>query len=118
MSEAPSVPLARARDELADLVNRASYGGERVILTRRGRTVAALIPAGDLDLLEALEDERDARLAQQSRRESAERGDKPVPFEDVMDRLGITEQDMDAVADEDDGLDANWHGAPVELGDR
>jgi hypothetical protein len=86
--------------------------------TRRGRTVAALIPAGDLDLLETLEDERDSRLVRQSHRESAERGEKTAPFEDAMDRLGTTEQDMDAAADEDDGLDANWHGAPVELGDR
>lgn len=50
------VPLAQARAQLAELVGRVSYGGERVVLTRHGRPAAALVPIADLDrLLDAAE---------------------------------------------------------------
>ncbi|WP_200815772.1 type II toxin-antitoxin system Phd/YefM family antitoxin [Nocardiopsis sp. JB363] len=48
------------RENFSDTLNRVSYGHERVTITRRGRAVAALISAEDLELLEALEDARDA----------------------------------------------------------
>jgi prevent-host-death family protein len=40
-------------------VNRVAFGGERVVLTRHGRRVAAVVPIEDLELLEDLEDARD-----------------------------------------------------------
>ncbi len=43
--------MTEARARLADLANRVVYGGERVVLTRHGRPFAALISAGDLELL-------------------------------------------------------------------
>lgn len=46
------VPVTQARTELADLVNRVVYGGERVVLTRHGKPVVALVPAEDLERLE------------------------------------------------------------------
>jgi prevent-host-death family protein len=55
-----------ARDEFADMLNRAAYGKERVILTRRGRELAAVVPIEDVRLLEALEERmelQDARAA-------------------------------------------------------
>jgi prevent-host-death family protein len=49
---AREIPVTQARDELADLVNRVAYGDERVVLTRHGRPVAALVSPGDLSVLE------------------------------------------------------------------
>jgi prevent-host-death family protein len=46
------VPVTKARADLADLVNRVAYGGERIALTRHGRTVAAIVSADDLQRLE------------------------------------------------------------------
>lgn len=40
-----------ARENFSDLINKAAYGNERVILTRRGKALAAIIPLEDLDLL-------------------------------------------------------------------
>ena len=37
-------------------MNRAAFGGERVVLTRHGKRVAAVVPIADLELLESLED--------------------------------------------------------------
>lgn len=51
-------PVTQARAELADLVNRVAYTGARVALTRRGKVMAALVSAEDLELLERLDAER------------------------------------------------------------
>jgi prevent-host-death family protein len=55
------ISISQARQELADLVNRVAYRHERIPLGRRGKPVAALVSAGDLALLEALEDAADLR---------------------------------------------------------
>jgi prevent-host-death family protein len=45
--------MTQARAQLADLANRAVYGGEQIVLTRHGKPFAALISAADLAQLEA-----------------------------------------------------------------
>ena len=49
----------KEREAFADAINRAAFGNERVLLRRRGRAVAAVVPIHDLRLLEALEDRID-----------------------------------------------------------
>lgn len=44
-----------AREQLAEVVNRAAYGKERVILTRRGKPLAAVVPMEDVEALQRLE---------------------------------------------------------------
>ncbi|WP_407563242.1 type II toxin-antitoxin system Phd/YefM family antitoxin [Streptomyces sp. 184] len=46
------IPVTQARAELADLINRVVYGGERVVVTRHGRPLVALVSAADLEKLE------------------------------------------------------------------
>lgn len=48
------VPTAEARRNLAELLNRVAYGKERVVVTRHGKEIAALVPVDDLDLLERI----------------------------------------------------------------
>jgi len=60
------ISTVEAREQFSDLVNRAAYGHERVILTRRGKALAAVVPIADVELLEELEDRidiEDARAA-------------------------------------------------------
>jgi len=57
------LPASKARQQLADVLNRVAYGGERVVVERRGKGVAAVIPVEDLELLEALEDRYDVEAA-------------------------------------------------------
>lgn len=47
------------RDELSDVVARVSYRGERIGVTKNGKLAAVMISVDDLELLEALENERD-----------------------------------------------------------
>ena len=56
------IPVSEAREQLADLVNRVAYRRERITLGRRGKKIAAIVSAEDLELLEALEDAADLRL--------------------------------------------------------
>ncbi|MEU0303459.1 type II toxin-antitoxin system Phd/YefM family antitoxin [Streptomyces sp. NPDC006175] len=53
------IPVTQARAELAELINRVVYGGERVVVTRHGKPLVALVSAADLQRLES--DEEAAR---------------------------------------------------------
>lgn len=46
--ENETVPIVKARDILGELANRAGYGRERFVLTRRGKPIAAIVGAEDL----------------------------------------------------------------------
>ncbi|HRP07793.1 MAG TPA: type II toxin-antitoxin system Phd/YefM family antitoxin [Gemmatimonadales bacterium] len=47
-----TISISRAREFLADLVVEVAYRGERVVLTRHGKPVAALVSVEDLEELE------------------------------------------------------------------
>lgn len=53
------IAVTKARKIFAELLNRVVYGGEEIVLTRHGKTVAALVSAEDLELLRQV---RAARL--------------------------------------------------------
>ncbi|MEV3930533.1 MULTISPECIES: type II toxin-antitoxin system Phd/YefM family antitoxin [unclassified Streptomyces] len=46
------IPVTQARAELAELINRVVYGGERVVVTRHGKPLVAFVSAADLQRLE------------------------------------------------------------------
>lgn len=69
------VPVTQARAELAELVNRVVYAGERVVLTRHGQPVAALISAGDLQRLDGLPAEQSPSPI------TADTGERQAPIE-------------------------------------
>lgn len=54
-----SVTVRALRNDLADALGRASYGHERVQITKNGRPAAVLIGLEDFELLEQLEMMRD-----------------------------------------------------------
>jgi prevent-host-death family protein len=56
----PEVTLAKLRANIGDVINRAAYAGERILVTRNGKPAAALISAEELAYFEALEDAADA----------------------------------------------------------
>ncbi|MFK4069688.1 type II toxin-antitoxin system Phd/YefM family antitoxin [Streptomyces sp. NPDC029674] len=55
------IPVTQARAELAELINRVVYGGERVVVTRHGKPLVALVSAADLERLESLADASEER---------------------------------------------------------
>ena len=47
-----TVSTAQAKSGLSALVSRVAYGGEHVIIERRGKPLAALVSVADLELIE------------------------------------------------------------------
>ena len=80
------VSVSEARETFADLVNRAAYRHERVLVARRGRAVAAIVPIEDVELLELLEDQVDLEAARAALADPDNA--TPVPWERVKAELG------------------------------
>jgi prevent-host-death family protein len=78
------------RRNFPDVVNRAAYGKERTIVSRRGKDLAAVIPMEDLHLLERLTQEEIDRIdledARAALKEAEEKG--TVPLRDLIQELG------------------------------
>jgi prevent-host-death family protein len=84
------IPVSEARARLADVVDQARVGHDPVFLTRRGRRVAAVIDADDLQrLIEAAEDLSDIEAARSARAEMLATGETPIPWEQVKADLGL-----------------------------
>lgn len=78
--------VSDARDHLSEVVDRARYMQERVVLTKRGREVGAIISIDDLKLLEMLEDQLDIKAARQALEES--QGER-ISYDDIRKNLGL-----------------------------
>jgi prevent-host-death family protein len=81
--------VSKAREEFPEIVNRAAYGKERTIVSRRGKDLAAVIPIDDLRLLERLTqkeiDRLDLEAAHAALAEAKEKG--TIPLREVMRSL-------------------------------
>jgi len=80
------IAASEARDKLATILNEVAFGGERILLHRHGKDVAAVVSIEDFELLEALEDKMDLDIA---RKALAEKGPN-VKWEELkkeMDRV-------------------------------
>ena len=91
MSTDAPFTISDARRQLAAIIDRARTDHEPVYLARRGRRVAAVIDADDLDRIIALaEDMADIRAAAQAREEIRQTGAAPIPWEQVKADFGLT----------------------------
>ena len=84
-----SVACAEAKESFDDLLARATEQKERVVLTRHGKPVAALVPIADLDFLEAIEDQLDAAEYERAKAEFERSGEPAIPWEKVKSELGL-----------------------------
>ncbi|HSM60886.1 MAG TPA: type II toxin-antitoxin system Phd/YefM family antitoxin [Longimicrobiales bacterium] len=81
------ITTAEARKNMAELLNRAAYGGERFVVTRHGKELVAIVPVDDATLLErlrALLEKRDYEAALEA---VAELG--TVPWDEVRRDLDL-----------------------------
>ncbi|MBI4828442.1 MAG: type II toxin-antitoxin system Phd/YefM family antitoxin [Nitrospinae bacterium] len=82
-----NVPTVKARSQFADMVNRAAYGKERVLLTRWGKKVAAMVPIEDVETLDALEELMDIKDARKALKEAKRKGS--ISLEELRKKLGF-----------------------------
>ncbi len=81
------VSTAAARKQISEVINRAAFGKERMILTRRGKEVAAVVPIEDVKVLEALEDRMDLEEARASLAQA--KGGRAVSWSKLKKELGL-----------------------------
>jgi prevent-host-death family protein len=79
------ISASEARSRLAEIINEVAYGGHRILLHRHGKDVAAVVPARDLALLEALEDRMDL---EEARAALAGKG-KHISWKDLREDLEL-----------------------------
>jgi prevent-host-death family protein len=84
------ISIADLRARLGDLVSRVSYKHDRVVITKHGKPVAALISASDMEKFEELEDWNDIQAAKAAERDIKKHG--TVPLEVVVRELGLNDE--------------------------
>jgi prevent-host-death family protein len=82
-----TISTVKARENFSDLVNRSAYGKERIVLTRRGKGVVAVVPMEDLRLLEELEDQLDLEAVEKALADPQNK--KSIPWEKVKKDMGL-----------------------------
>lgn len=75
---------SKARDEFSDTLNKVAYTGERVVLRRHGKDIAAIVPIEDLEMLEAVEDRLDVEAAKKALKEKGS-----IPWKKLKAELGL-----------------------------
>ncbi len=84
--------VVELKNSLGDVLNKAEYQGERIIIHRRGKDSAAIISIPDLRLLELLieeaEDRLDVEAARKALTESAER----IHYEEFRRQQGLPDE--------------------------
>ncbi|WP_322755410.1 type II toxin-antitoxin system Phd/YefM family antitoxin [Frankia sp. Cas3] len=91
MTTSPELSVSEAREQLAAIIDQVRADHKPVYLARRGRRVAAIIDADDLDRILALaEDMADIREAEQAREQMMTTGQTPIPWDEVKAELGLT----------------------------
>lgn len=83
------LPITAARDQLADVVNEAAYGGQVTYLTRRGRRLAAIVSMETAEAAEQWEDEQLGQLADEAMQEITHTGEQSTPLEQIHRELDL-----------------------------
>ena len=69
VDEMTRMSASAARKEFAETLNRVAYTGDRVILERKGKGVAAIVTLEDLALIQSIEDRMDLEAARAAMQE-------------------------------------------------
>jgi prevent-host-death family protein len=81
--------VSKAHEAFSGTINRVAKKKQRIVLQRRGKDVAALVPLEDLALLEELEDRQDLEDFRAAKEEWERDGRKTIPWEKVKADLGL-----------------------------
>ncbi len=84
-----NISTVEIRNRFADVVNRVAIGQERIIVTRRGKPLVALVPIEEVEFLERAEDRLDLEEALAALKEAKEEGGTRS-LEEVMAELGLS----------------------------
>jgi len=69
-----TLSTTEAQEKFSELLRRVAADKERIILTRAGEELVAVVPLEDLARVEALEDREDLEAAREALREARDKG--------------------------------------------
>jgi len=78
------LPATKMRENLSDVINRVAYRGERIVLRRRGKDLAAVVSIQDLAFLDELENYLDVESARKALKEK-----RTIPWLKLKKQLGL-----------------------------
>jgi prevent-host-death family protein len=81
-----SINTADAKEEFAELIQRVSHYKERIILVRRGKEVAAIVPVEDLIVLESSQSKNDLEDSVEALKEARKEG--CISLEELKSEVG------------------------------
>lgn len=84
-----TINTSDAKEEFTELVNRVVHNNERIVLTRRGKEIAAIIPVEDLKKLEASLSKTDLEEAAEALKEARNQGS--VSLEELKTDTGSSQ---------------------------
>ncbi|MDX1900964.1 MAG: type II toxin-antitoxin system Phd/YefM family antitoxin [Gammaproteobacteria bacterium] len=80
------INTTEAKEQFTDLINRVVHSKERILLTRRGKEIAALIPFDDFKHLLEIQDQLDLAEAIDALKEARQSG--TVSLEELQTEFG------------------------------
>ncbi len=75
-----------AKEEFSDLINRVSHYKERIVLTRRGKEIAAIVPIEDLAHIQQTQNKNDLDEAVEAFQEARTQGS--TSLDDLKEKIG------------------------------
>lgn len=85
--DADTVTTRELREKLSEIIGRCAYGGDRFVVKRHGKPLAAIVPIEDMYVAQYVEDKLDAA----DYRRALETGEleKTRPWSDIKAELGL-----------------------------
>ena len=84
--------VVELKNSLGEVLNRAEYQGERVIVHRRGKDSAAIISIEDLRLFERLIEEAEDRIDVEAAKAALAESGERIPLEEFCRRQGLNDE--------------------------
>ena len=84
--------VVELKNSLGDVLNRAEYQGDRIIVHRRGKDAAALISMEDFRLFERLLEQAEDRADVAAARAALAESDERIPYAEVRRQLGLDDE--------------------------
>lgn len=82
------IGASEARGSFPEIVNRVAYGGERAVVERRGKELAAVVSMEDLRLLEKLIEAEEDRIDIEESRKALADGER-ISWREVKKGRGL-----------------------------
>jgi len=78
------ISMTKARQDFTNIANRVMFGDERICIEKNNKPAMAVVPARDVELLEALEDKIDLEDALKALKQPG-----TIRLKDLKKKLGI-----------------------------